>query len=234
MASPCPPRTTLTSNLRKSFQGTFVFVSFNNTAFLRDYHVAGYQFNFLMSNEIQQANASAWANPVSQIAQTTLVDPMTLFPVENFSNAIEKKFADLSLSILSDTRFNERINISTTCTVSAPAQMWEYRPFWLILSYSLAVGGSLLAVSAGAYAIWKNGYGMESRFSTLLATTRNPDIDRLMEGYSLGRAPLPKQITKNRFRFGEISGTKNEQDVMRVGFGPENTVGQIIVGKRYY
>ncbi len=182
-----------------------------------------------MSNKILQSNASAWATPVSNIAQTTLVDPDTLFPVENFGDAIQNKFADFSLSLLSDTRFNECVNTSTTCIVSSPAQIWEYRPFWLVLSYSLAAGVALLAVLAGAYAMWKTGYGMEICFSTLLATTRNPEIDKLMEGYSLRRGSLLRRITETRLRFGEIKGTRD--NTMHVGFGLEKTVSQSTVGK---
>jgi len=156
-----------------------------------------------------------------------------MLPVDNFARAVENKFADLFVSLLSDPHFTETIVTSAPCNVSTSVQRWEYRPFGLLLSYSIAAAASLLAVAAGAFAIRENGYGMDTSFSTLLATTRNPDIDALMRGCCLGKAPLPKQILKTRLMFGEIKGSADDSGASHVAFGLEGAISPIVPGKRY-
>ena len=131
------------------------------------------------------------------------MSPKTLLAVPDFPRAIEHKFTNQVLSIMSQPRFNEHISIDAPCSVSSAVQQWDYRPLGLLLSYSIAVGVSLLAVLAGVLAARCNGYEVDGfSSSTLLATTRNPELDVLMGGFQVDAEPLPEKVMGSRLRLG--------------------------------
>jgi len=176
--------------------------------------------------------------------------------VPDFSLALEKKFTQLVLAIMSDTRFAPTVNVSDVpCTVTRQIQRWQYEPFWLVVSYGVGAAVASVVVAAGWYAFRASRYGVDiASFSTLIALTRNGELDELMEGCSLGRAPLPSRVLERRLRFGDITefrGGSNGGDngdqcgsgmvrkrrmsgrVRRAGFGSEMAVRPIEVGERY-
>ncbi|KAK3345806.1 hypothetical protein B0T25DRAFT_611690 [Lasiosphaeria hispida] len=209
------------------------------------YHVMGFHFNQHLSNLTSSTNYNVWSKLSSDISQTTLVDHISQLPVLNFPRALEKKFSDLVLSMLSQSQanLNQRITISSPCTIASPVQRWEYHPLWVGISYGLAASLSLLAMVAGGYAIRQHGYATDSRFSTLLATTRNAEIDALMSGYSLGSAPLPERILQSRLQFGEVQvvdvgrgtdGSGGAKTEKHAAFGSGERVRPIVFGERYF
>jgi hypothetical protein len=62
------------------------------------------------------------------------------------------------------------------------------------------------------YSIVANGVSHSSSFSAMIATTRSPKPDALVEGSSLGALPLDRDVYKTRLKFGESL----EEKVMRV------------------
>lgn len=199
----------------------------------RAYHAAGWIFRFQLGSNINYtSDVGGYAQSSSGISQTRLVDEVTQFAVPDFPAAIENEFATTILSLLSDTLFASRINISTPCTVTATELVWNYKPFWLVLSYSLAVGSMCVAVGMGVVAFRRNGYSADMSFSSIVATTRNGDLDVLAEGISLGYSPLPKHFQGVRLRFGEVRG-EMVGGVAHTAFGLEGNVTGIEVGKKY-
>jgi len=110
-----------------------------------------------------------------------------------------------------------------------------------------------VVVAAGSHALRTACYGVDTSFSTMVAITRNPQLDGMMEGCSLGRAPLPPGVLAKRVKFGDITElTATGRDrgytsksggpgpnidvgvVRRAGFGSEMTVRPIVVGGRYH
>ncbi|KAH8892849.1 hypothetical protein GQ53DRAFT_120833 [Thozetella sp. PMI_491] len=201
------------------------------------YHALSFRFQDLLSNNNYQPSASSYAWPVSEIAETTLVDRKTLFAVDDFPRAVERKFSNLILSILSRPQLLPYFNVSTPCTIQSAVQVWDYRPFWLIMSYAIGSGVTLLVIAVGIYALLDNGYGMDTSFSTMLAVSRNGELDSLMEGCSLGRTPLPERILKTRLQFGEAirdAPPQTTSPVKHAAFGFETTVRSIEVGGEYH
>ncbi|KAK3988757.1 hypothetical protein QBC44DRAFT_397734 [Cladorrhinum sp. PSN332] len=200
------------------------------------YHTLGFLFHKFISHEIMQVNASTYPWPSSGIAQTALIDKQTYMPLDNFPRLLENKFTDLLLSLLTSQQFSLNLT-DVPCTVERPIQVWQYHPFWLLMTYGIAAGVALLAVATGVYAFVEIGYGMDTVFSTVLAVTRSKELDDLMAGYSLGGAPLPKRIMKTRLKFGEIKdgsqGQKTEEGERNAGFGTEDNVREIKFGERY-
>ena len=89
------------------------------------------------------------------------------------------------------------------CTLSHSELMWDYKPLFLVLSYSLAGASTLVAVALGALALSHNGYGAEANFSTFLAVMQDleSDGDVVVGKSSLGRAPLKEEYMNKHVRF---------------------------------
>ena len=200
------------------------------------YHTLGFRFHRFLSNKNIQPNASTYAYAISDVSGSNLVDKHTLFPVEDFPRAIERKFGELVLSLMSQPQFLSVINTSVPCSIESSVQAWEYRPFWLVISYAVATGVTLLVIAVGTYALLDNGYGMDTSFSTILAVTRNRELDSLMEGCSLGRMPLPDRVSQTKLRFGEVVGNPEAIDrgIKHAAFGFESNVRPLHVGGQYY
>lgn len=69
-----------------------------------------------------------------------------------------------------------------------------------------------------------NGVAHSTAFSATVTTTRNPALDSLSEGNSLGSYPLEKQVANVKLKFGGIEvGEKG----VRAGFGFAGEVSEL-------
>ena len=178
-----------------------------------------------MANAINQSGESSWSETYSDISQTTLVVPDNSdLAVPDFPAAVEQKFADLVLSLMSDPIMHSQIFTTLPCTVASTALLWTYDPRWLLISYGVGILVTLGAVAVGAVAFIKNGYAVDSCFSTFLATTSGKDLDDLARGSCLGQYPLGRDFMRNRLQFGEV--VNGDTQIRHAGFGfPEKIVG---------
>ena len=160
---------------------------------------------------------------------TKLVDPISQFVVPDFPSAVEKLFANLILSLASDPALAITVNYSVPCIRNSIVLVWNYEPFWLVLSYSLATGFMMIAVGFGIWAFKENGYGVNMGFSGIVLTTRNSELRGLSEGHCLGGYPVNKEFMKRKLRFGELAVDGG----VHTAFGTEGNVGQIVKGKKY-
>jgi len=81
-----------------------------------------------------------------------------------------------------------------------------------------------LAAFLGIYAFRFNGVAHSTAFSAMIATTRNPALDGLSEGHSLGCFPMDKEMAKTKLMFGGIEvGRKGS----RAGFGLAGEVSEL-------
>jgi len=75
-------------------------------------------------------------------------------------------------------------------------------------------------VAVGLYAFHTNGVSHSTAFSAIIATTRNPELDELSRGHSLGAFPLNLEAGPVKLRFGGIRvGCSEEEE--RASFGIE-------------
>ncbi|KAJ4371343.1 hypothetical protein N0V83_004560 [Neocucurbitaria cava] len=151
-----------------------------------------------------------------------------------FPKMIEELSRNQTLSLFS----NEKLWLPTSnaslvnVTQSTFVTIYEYRPRNLWLAYGIAVAFSLAGVVLGLRALWLNGVSHDNSFSSIMATTRNRFLDDLTLGYSLGSAPVPKDIARTRLRFGELKTDVGKMR-SRAGFGLEEMTmplrkGQVI------
>lgn len=153
----------------------------------------------------------------------------------DFGATIEQRFNHLFLSMYADDRLHSQITSSIACSVLSSILVWNYQPFWLVLSYSLAVSLTLVAIVVGAYSFYKNGYTADAVFSTFITTSRSMDVDALSRGHCLGRWPLTKEVADTVLKFGEVAATSNGIDDARphAGFGFPENVQELDVAKKY-
>lgn len=125
--------------------------------------------------------------------------------------------------------------------------IYEYDSRNLIISYSIAIVVTALAVCLGFYAFNYNGVAHSNSFTAVLATTGNPDFQNISRGHSLGALPMDKDILDMRVKFGVLRNVaeggfgfaadlNDKEQVHRtghIGFGPVETVGKMIKGGKY-
>jgi hypothetical protein len=119
--------------------------------------------------------------------------------------------------------------------MSTTVLLWNYKPFWLLLSYSLAVAFTLLAAIEGLLAFKRNGYAADTNFSTILVTTRNVGLDRIAEGHCLGQSPVGKEFERNKLRFGDVgvADTSGGNRTRHAAFGTPDEVHDIHFRAKY-
>ena len=96
----------------------------------------------------------------------------------------------------------------------------------LFITYAIATAVASLGVLIGFYALSSNGVSHDTSFSAVMATTRNPDLDNLTSGRSLGSAPLSEELKKTKLMFGLLP-LRFGESVPRAGFGLEGEVLKI-------
>lgn len=107
-----------------------------------------------------------------------------------------------------------------------------YSEGYLIIAYMTAIGVTVACVTVGFFALWRNGVSQNTSFSSVLMTTRNPELDRLAIGHCLGAEPLKKEIGKVRLQYGEIEGS--DQRYKHAAFGAKGSVMALTKGEHYY
>jgi hypothetical protein len=130
---------------------------------------------------------------------------------------------------------------ATTNVLFSPTyNIYKYDHRNLIISYCIAIFFTLLCMAVGFFALQYNGVAHSNAFSAIVATTRNPELDEVSKGHSLGALPLVH--TSLSLRFGELlrdwqtprdGGSDKEAFSGHIGFGSAKNVGNLKRGKRY-
>lgn len=149
-------------------------------------------------------------------------EPLLTGPSELFTN--------LTLSLFSVSP----PSLETVCTSTQSANVYCYAAKWLSLTYALGFAATLCCISLGIYAVRDNGFVAGEPFSQILAATRNPGLDRVLQAakrdgvLDLGN----RDFLKQRLLYGTLSS--GHQDGMRVGvkdraaFGSEDQVVMVL------
>lgn len=149
---------------------------------------------------------------------------------KSFAKALEELSRSVTYSMM--TFYSGRQDTKTLAVnATSPRNLFSYDRVNLCITYVASLLVILASVGVGGAALWSNGVTSSTVFSTVLLTPRNPDLDRLAEGRSLGSDPLPKDIGKTRLRFGCLD---LGESMARAGFGVEGTVTLIRRGERLH
>ncbi|EPS39215.1 hypothetical protein H072_6989 [Dactylellina haptotyla CBS 200.50] len=141
----------------------------------------------------------------------------------------EQLSLNYTFSMLSFPDLSVRQMTESNCTATTFSNVWRYEQRNLILAYCLGTVISLASLVLGAVALAHNGIVTDMSFSQVLATSRNPELDKLLEGNCLGRSDLnPRSLYNERLRHGELKqqdGKLSASGAAHVAFGtPENVL----------
>ncbi|CAI7620017.1 unnamed protein product [Penicillium viridicatum] len=133
-------------------------------------------------------------------------------------------------------------NTSVPVFASEPQNFYTYNYRNLAAAYAAAVGVTVACVAVGFSALVKNGVAQNSAFSSMLMTTRNPELDSLAVGNCLrGGDALGKNLGDVRLRFGEVVAPEGDRDTTtsrnsrrHLAFGTDGAVTAIVKGEKYY
>ncbi|KAB5571774.1 hypothetical protein GE09DRAFT_1185340 [Coniochaeta sp. 2T2.1] len=197
------------------------------------FHGTGFLYRDLLKGNLTQPSDDDWATTHTDISQTDIADPGTGLPHErDFAPYVEAGFQSIFLSMQSDVKQYAQTNTTLACEVTSRVLVWKYNPLWLAVSYFVAVGLTFAAVGVGLHAMVANGYAMETNFSTFLTTTRNPELDAVVRGSSLGASPLKKAVRETKLRFGEVR-TEGGEGAPHAAFGFPEQIRTLKKGKQY-
>ncbi|KAL4908141.1 hypothetical protein BDW74DRAFT_97561 [Aspergillus multicolor] len=155
-------------------------------------------------------------------------DETSLCRNKTLARAIEDLSHNFTYSLLSLNAGNDRVPV----IVSTPRNFYSYSSRNLLLAYAVAVGVTVACVLVGFLALRENGVSQSTSFSSVLLTTRNPDLDQLAIGHCLGADPVAKEIGKVRLRFGELQG--EDRRYKHAAFGTKGSVTALTEGEEYY
>ncbi|KAJ5158985.1 uncharacterized protein N7500_008636 [Penicillium coprophilum] len=154
-------------------------------------------------------------------------DSTTLCRNKTLARAIEDLSHNFTYSLLS----LNAANTSVPVTVSSPQNFYAYDSKNLLAAYMTALGVTIVCVIVGFLALRENGAAHNTSFSSMLMTTRNPELDELAKGHCLGAGELPDEIGDVQLRFGEVEGSEQYK---RAAFGTKESVSPLSKGEDYY
>lgn len=151
---------------------------------------------------------------------------------KTLARALEDLSHNFTYSLLSLNAANTTVPV----TVSSPQNFYSYNSRNLLLAYATALGVSVGCVIVGFLALWENGVSQSTAFSSVLVTTRNPELDQLAVGHCFGRDPIGKEIGEAKLRFGEIPAGAGAgfRDYRHAAFGMKWSVTGLTKGEKYY
>ncbi|KAL3434677.1 hypothetical protein BDV09DRAFT_185593 [Aspergillus tetrazonus] len=144
------------------------------------------------------------------------------------ARAIEDLSQNFTYSLLSLNAANTTVDVLDLTS----RNFYLYSEGYLIIAYMTAIGVTVACVTVGFFALWRNGVSQNTSFSSVLMTTRNPELDRLAIGHFLGAEPLRKEIGEVRLQYGGIEGS--DQRYKHTAFGTKGSVMALTKGEHYY
>ncbi|TEY35155.1 hypothetical protein BOTCAL_0603g00060 [Botryotinia calthae] len=100
-------------------------------------------------------------------------------------------------------------NTSTSCLSSKETLVYYYNPNLLLIPYSIAFCLGLVSFLAGVFVLIQTGIRTGDIFSQILVTTRNPFLDEIARGHSLGSADADV-MKDHKLRLGKLKRLHGE------------------------
>lgn len=156
------------------------------------------------------------APDLTSIKDTSLNDVRKGSNAKALGTAIEQLFQNITISLLSNSTYQQPIAVSTPVNVTSvlTKNVYVYHPYDLYLAYGLSILFTSICLGIGMAALFRNGQSHSNNFSAVLRVTRNPDLDRLLlETEMSGADPLREGLGRVVLRLprrSDVSDVKNE------------------------
>ncbi|KAH6990545.1 hypothetical protein BKA56DRAFT_210142 [Ilyonectria sp. MPI-CAGE-AT-0026] len=124
------------------------------------------------------------------------------------SKALEQVVTNTTLSLFSNSFFlqNETTASIGEVKVRTSQNEYVYKPRNLAIAYGISASLTFSVVVIGFVCIWVSSLSFGSSFSTILRTTRNPELDTLLENdENRGAEPLPRGIARSKLGFQHLT-----------------------------
>lgn len=199
------------------------------------YHSMGAQLRGFLNGTINSAQLNTPIE-VTRADQTRLLDQRKdFFAVEDLPNAIQDFYQDMILSLFSNQQFvsvvwaakphvkpGANVGDASTmypCVKSRTENRYAYRERDLWLVYSFAIALAAAGVAAGTMSILENeGVIRSTRFSSIVAATRGPALEKLGWVGSHRSGDLPNEMKNMKVGFG-VAHRPNDPVVSQEGAG---------------
>lgn len=180
----------------------------------------------------------------TSVLHTTLFTTSSDIPF-NLDEAIVAMAQKMVVSLLSidspgtksDPLLRDAALEKNDCMTTKHVNLYDYAAWRLVIVYAISVAIALLMAVMGFVALGRNGMTGNTSFSSILRTTRNPTLDRLMAGGCFGGGPMSPELSELRLRFGEVglvgTGTRDGERIRHLALGIEGEVFDIEKGGRY-
>ncbi|MCJ1384047.1 hypothetical protein MMC17_007163 [Xylographa soralifera] len=190
------------------------------------------------TKDFRDTNSSIYGiNLSGNITNYVFPDDLSICRNGSLLRAIEDLTNNITISMLGDADLTVQregpVNISTSCNI------YEYDNLNLVISYTAAIIATIFSVAIGMFALYENGVGHSTSFSTILSTTRSTRLSVPTEGHSLGAEPLAKHIGDLKLRFGLLDHERDEKALpdedlgifRQAGFGVADHVDKLRRGQ---
>ncbi|KAJ5771836.1 hypothetical protein N7520_002365 [Penicillium odoratum] len=157
-----------------------------------------------------------------------------------FAELMEEIARNATLSLFSDSRFwaKERNLVDVATTIPVNRHFYDQRN--LLLAYGIAFGVSLVCLSLGIWALYDNGVSHGMAFSSILAATRNSQVNEITNWNTLGAEPMSETTLQAKLMFGvllheqigcsEDNKPENVEGGYYAAFGPPEKISRIKKG----
>ena len=137
------------------------------------------------------------------VEQTPWPKPINWLPVSNFRELFEELSENITLSMFAlDNLSYLRVENDTLVQFDVTGITYAYDRQALILTYGISLVLALFALICGVFAFLENGVSMSSGFASFMATTRNPDLDRIVDDSCNGAQGTLEEFKDVKLRFG--------------------------------
>jgi len=146
---------------------------------------------------------------------------------KTIDRALEDLANNITISMLSVDGMTAKVEVPVR--VSITSNIYSYDQNNLLISYGATIFVALICVLVGVASLIKNGIYHRTTFSTVMATTRNPDLDVLAEGACLGTGDA---MMKEKVMFGILAGASGGRvrDTFEGGGNGDGTVQHAAFG----
>ncbi|KAK5663975.1 hypothetical protein OQA88_187 [Cercophora sp. LCS_1] len=107
---------------------------------------------------------------------------------------VEELSRNVTLSLFGAEEVLDPAGANATVIINSQVNVYSYSQSSLLITYGITFALSLVGALVGRSAYYQNGVSHNITFSAFMSTTRNPGLDRLTEGHSMGTMPLVESV----------------------------------------
>uniref|UniRef100_L2FSB5 Formylmethionine deformylase-like protein n=1 Tax=Colletotrichum fructicola (strain Nara gc5) TaxID=1213859 RepID=L2FSB5_COLFN len=199
------------------------------------YHSIGTKFRYFVNGTVEQPGFVA----NTKALQTKLIDEHNYLGVSNLMEEVQSFYEDIIISMFSNPRFISVVWANDTsvktgpitnpqqkhpCTRERTDIRYDYHQGQLWAVYSVAIFLAIIGVAFGVAAVWEEGLVRNTRFSSIVAATRGPGLEKLPWGNTVPGSDH-RPVAGARVGYGLVP-TDPHAGGSTYGFGLEGDVKQ--------